>query len=156
MRKDFELHGSLQSLQELEMVQPPSGMNSIISLSSSLDTEAKKKTFIRADSLLENVKPPTEMEDVPDLDNSIMSVASLTSEIAESLEDLTLEATPPSQRKANAKQKRLGKFRQVLRLLFHVFRFTFPSDSIYSLRINFNLLIKHGFIGSANMLANMF
>uniref|UniRef100_A0A0A9WDI2 Adenomatous polyposis coli protein n=1 Tax=Lygus hesperus TaxID=30085 RepID=A0A0A9WDI2_LYGHE len=111
-RKDFELHGSMQSLQELEMVQPPSGMNSIISLSSSLDTEAKRRPLLRAESLLENARPPTEMDDVPDLDNSIMSVASLTSEIAESLEDLTLEATPPSQRKATAKHRRdLGKFR---------------------------------------------
>lgn len=104
----------MQSLQELEMVQPPSGMNSIISLSSSLDTDHKKSRapLTRADSLLENVKPPTEMDDMPDLDNSIMSVASLCSEVADSLDDLTLEATPPSQRKALGKQRReLGKFR---------------------------------------------
>lgn len=65
----------------------------------------------RADSLLENVKPPTEMDEIPDLDNSILSVASICSEVADSLEDLTLEATPPSQRKAAAKKRELGKFR---------------------------------------------
>ncbi|BES95248.1 medulla oblongata development [Nesidiocoris tenuis] len=110
-KNDFELHGSMQSLQELEMVQPPSGMNSIISLTCSLETDRKHRVLTRADSLLENVKPPTEMDEIPDLDNSILSVASICSEVADSLEDLTLEATPPSQRKAAAKKRELGKFR---------------------------------------------
>lgn len=77
------------------------GMDSILSLSCSLDGDKKKTEW----SLLENVKPPADMDDVVDLDNSMMSVASLKSEIAE---------TPPSQRRITPKQRRdLGSFRSV-------------------------------------------
>ena len=64
----------------------------------------------REGSLLENVKPPAEMEELLELENSILSVASLTSEIAD---DATLEAfTPPSQRRLTPKQRReVGKNR---------------------------------------------
>ncbi|XP_014245242.1 adenomatous polyposis coli homolog isoform X2 [Cimex lectularius] len=112
-KKDFKLTDSLLngSVLELDQVQPPSAMDSIISLSCSIDVD-KKKLPQKEASLLENVKPPTEMEEMVDLDNSIMSVASISSEIADGIDDITLEATPPSQRKMTPKQRReLGKFR---------------------------------------------
>lgn len=77
-------------------------MDSILSLTCSLEGE-KKKTET---SLLENVKPPPEMDDALDLDNSMVSVASLRSEVAED------PGTPPSQRRLTPKQRRdLGSFR---------------------------------------------
>ncbi|XP_014283786.1 uncharacterized protein [Halyomorpha halys] len=79
----------------------PSGMDSILSLTCSIEGERKK-----TESLLENVKPPPDMDDALDLDNSMVSVASLRSEIADD------PSTPPLQRRLTPKQRRdLGNFR---------------------------------------------
>lgn len=76
-------------------------MDSILSLTCSLEGDRKK-----TESLLENVKPPPDMDDALDLDNSMVSVASLRSEIADD------PSTPPLQRRLTPKQRRdLGNFR---------------------------------------------
>ncbi|XP_073984171.1 uncharacterized protein isoform X3 [Rhodnius prolixus] len=127
-KREFKLMGEDSFLDcdsllgDLENIQPPSAMDSILSLSCSMDNNgpsaAEKKLIngthnLKEASYLENIRPPTEMDDLPELDNSIMSVASLSSEVADNEEDATLQAaTPPQQRRITAKQRReLGKFR---------------------------------------------
>ncbi|KAL1140178.1 hypothetical protein AAG570_000110 [Ranatra chinensis] len=89
------------SYQDLENVQPPSTMDSILSMtcsgSGAVPVGVTAKAQIIRDlthqqqggggSLLENVRPPADMDELLDLENSILSVASLCSEVADEEEE---------------------------------------------------------------------
>ncbi|XP_039301245.1 uncharacterized protein LOC120356377, partial [Nilaparvata lugens] len=137
-------------LSDLDSVRPPSAMGSLLSLTQSMsvseaDRRANQSVSMSeadrrggrgpmrglvarralADSSLswnniDSIKPPSGMDELLDLENSILSVASITSEIADSphscSEDVTLAETlglesrssssPQPQKRITPKQKR--------------------------------------------------
>uniref|UniRef100_A0A1B6ETN9 Adenomatous polyposis coli protein basic domain-containing protein n=1 Tax=Cuerna arida TaxID=1464854 RepID=A0A1B6ETN9_9HEMI len=113
----LELESSLTSV-DLELVRPPSCMGSLLSLTASVSEADKRKHTQRSllarralhtttdNSLswqnLDSIRPPEGMDEVLELENSILSCASLTSEVADSpavspansvSEDVTLAET---------------------------------------------------------------
>ncbi|XP_075231936.1 uncharacterized protein LOC142330508 isoform X3 [Lycorma delicatula] len=92
----MEMESSFMS--DLDSVRPPSAMSSLLSLTASISEAEKRKDKMRGfvarralggDSSLswnniDSIKPPSGMDEILDLENSILSVASITSEVADS------------------------------------------------------------------------
>ncbi|XP_054281505.1 adenomatous polyposis coli homolog isoform X2 [Macrosteles quadrilineatus] len=100
---NLEMESSLHSV-DLEAVRPPSCMGSLLSLTASVSETDRRKPRSLLPPLswnnIDSIKPPSGMDEVMELENSILSCASITSEVADSppgSEDVTLaESEQPS------------------------------------------------------------